>query len=196
MFVDELTEQDLLLESHLDQALTADEEAVVEARLQVEPELAEELAELRQERNVRQLVWRQMEPTALQGERFNQNLQERIAARDPWMRRVRGLRWAGAVAACLLIGFMSGYVNRGTLFGPEEAVNSSGNSSPVQMVSDTPTGHKGYRVSLVDESGQVVATQVFDTLEQAQEFANDVGRWQATRRQAQDGHVQMVADEF
>jgi len=96
------------------------------------------------------------------------------------------------VAACLLIGFMSGYVNRGTLFGPDEPANSS----QVQMVSDTPTGHNGYHVNLVDESGHVVATQTFDTLEQAQEFADDVGRWQVTRRQMQDGHVQLVAEEF
>lgn len=185
-------EQDQLLDSYLDQALTATESAGVEARLQMEPELAEQLAELRQQRALRQLVWRQMEPTPLQSERFNHRLNERIQSREPWLRRVRGLRWAGAVAACLLIGFMSGYVNRGTLFGPDEPASSS----QVQMVSDAPAGHRGYHVSLVDETGQVVATQSFDSLEQAREFAEDVGRWQATRRQVQDGHVQLVADEF
>jgi len=185
-------EQDLLLDSYLDSALTAQESAGVEARLQVEPELAEQLAELRRQRDLRQMVWRTMEPAPLQGERFNQRLKERIQAREPWLRRIRGLRWAGAVAACLLVGFMSGYVNRGALFGPDEPDHSS----HVQMVSDNSAGRNGYHVSLVDESGQVVATQTFDTLEQAQEFAEDVGRWQATRRQVQDGHVQLVADEF
>jgi len=185
-------EQDQLLDGYLDQALTQDESAELEARLQVEPELAEQLDELRRQRDLRQLVWRQMEPTLLQSERFNQRLKEKIQSRDPWRRRVRGLRWAGAVAACLLIGFMSGYVNRGTLFGPDEP----NHSSQVQMVSDAPAGHRGYHVSLVDETGQVVATQSFDSLEQAREFADDVGRWQATRRQVQDGHMQLVADEF
>jgi anti-sigma factor RsiW len=186
-------EQDQLLDSYLDQALTADESAELEARLQLEPELAGRLDELRHERNIRQKVWQLMEPTELQGEQFNDQLKAQIQARDPWLRRVRVLRWAGAVAACLLIGFMSGYVNRGTLFGPDVPAGTS----QVRMVSDTSDGgHRGYHVSLVDETGQVIATQTFDTLEQAQEFANDVGRWQATRRQAQDGHIQFVADQF
>lgn len=190
--MDEQIKQDQLLDSYMDQALTADEVAEVEARLQAEPELAEELAELRRQRAIRQMVWQTMEPASLQIERFNQHLKEEIQAHEPKVWRIRGLRWIGAVAACLLIGFMSGYVNRGTLFGPDEADNSS----QVPLVSDNSSGRNGYRVSLVDDSGRVVATQTFDTLQQAQEFAEDVGRWQATRRQVQDGRVQLVADEF
>ncbi|MCC7349072.1 MAG: hypothetical protein IT446_00755 [Phycisphaerales bacterium] len=190
--MDEPMEQDQLLDAHLDQALTAEESAGLESRLRVDMELAGRLEALRQERLLRQQVWQRMEPTELQTERFNDRLKQRMQTRDPWRQRAGVLRWVSAVAACLLIGFMSGYVNRGTLFGPDEPAGSS----RVRKVSDEAAGRRGYHVSLVDETGQVVATQTFDTLEQAQEFANDVGRWQATRRQAQDGHMQLVADEF
>jgi hypothetical protein len=42
-------------------------------------------------------------------------------------------------------------------------------------------------VALTDEAGNITAVQKFDNMEDARNFAADVGRWQARQQQIQQG---------
>lgn len=203
--MDELTDQDLeLLEAHLDGALPADTARDVEARLSVEPALVAEMVQLRAERAMRRAAWSALEPSPSQADAFAQRIcaqAEHAAAgsiRRPMVRWPLVIRWSGAVAACLLVGFMTGYIQPGR--GPA----STGQTMEPPMdrgslVATGPAGSTGsapspdYHVSLMDPSGRVLAEQRFGTLQQAHEFAEDVRSWQMRQyqNQAQDASDQL-----
>src|SRR5205823_3518867 len=54
----------------------------------------------------------------------------------------------------------------------------------------------GYQVTLRDQAGNVVGVQRFNTLEEAQEFVNDVNRMQSQHQQLRSGGARLVGDQF
>ena len=167
-----------LLEANLDGELSPDDRQRLLARLNAEPELSAALARISLEYGTRQAAWTQWEGTAAETERsvwrFERSIRPRRASRGS--RRLLG--WASAAAACLVC-FAAGWMGRGSV-----ATASPPTTQPAATPARAPLV---YQVALTDESGNIAAVQKFDTLDDAQAFAADVGRWQARQAQIQNG---------
>ena len=164
-----------LLEMLLDGELAAGQSEELSARLASEPNLAAELEKLRAERDVRSKMFLSLEG----GEEV---VVDRIlSAARPSGRagptRFR-IRYAMAAAACVIIGFLVGWM--GAMGGKS---NVSANPAP-------------YRVELVDESGQVMAVQKFASLEKAREFSDDIRQWQVIQERLLNGQVTRQSDKY
>ena len=174
-----------LLEGKLDGALSQAEEAELAARLSGEPELAQALEALRGERAMRAEYFAALEPAEGEASWLAERICAAAAAANAARRRRSelrwhlGLRWGSAVAACLLIGFIGGWIGRQHMHGVASGPVVSPGADVKTVVS--------YQVLLRDNSGQVVATQNFDTLEKAQAFERDVQSWQQQSEQLLKG---------
>jgi len=146
-----------LLEAMLDGELTDGQREELRARLEKEPKLAAELEQLREERKLREQMFSSLEG----GE-------EAVVERILITARMSGragptkirLRYAMAAAACVVVGFLIGWIG------------ATGGKSAAKA-SEAP-----YQVQIVDESGQVMAVQRFPSLEKAREFSDDLQQWQ------------------
>ena len=162
-----------LLEVFLDGESSPPEMGEVRGRLAVEPALAEALRNLQAERSVRSALFTAIEPAPAEVERFIGDVRATIRHREGRRVRFVWIRRAGALAACVLIGFSLGYSLR---WGDGEAVSRPQSNA---MTSSEAVA----RVAIRDETGAVVAMQEFESLEQAQRFSEDLQRWQ--ERQAE-----------
>ena len=200
-----MTDQDLeLLDQYLDGALSDDEERALETRLRAEPALAAELSRLKSDRDLRKLMWQGIETGV---ERSVQPLLMRVEAaldrRENWKMRIARFRVPAAAAACILVGFMAGWVGRTSpMAGPGGGAMARNDVEPNREIQfpgiSLPRGRAAtaYDVALKDEAGKVVAVQHFENLEKAREFADDLGHWQERQTQAQNGNVVLVGDRF
>ena len=191
-----ISDSDLeLLEARIDGALSSDESRALDARLGREPELAEALEAVLAERALRLGAFRALEPddagtAALAGGLCAAAFKSAIIRRptNRWRR-------PAAVAASLLI-FAGGWFGRART-RPSQALVDTRLVSPLPVVSSNVKTVLSYQVALTDETGRVTATQNFDSLEKAQDFARDVGRWQQRREELRNATAPVVvADRF
>jgi anti-sigma factor RsiW len=198
-----------LLMGYIDEELTAAEVARLEERLRQEPELAGALGRMSAEHAVRQAVWRSLEPAQPEALSLAEGV-SRSARRADWHRRLSRLsRVAVAAAACVALGFLAGWVGRGSAVAravtdvnePTAAprtVVASRTDHPEPRYASKDAGNVAsnaaaaepfvYQVALTDDDGNITAVQKFNNLEEARNFAADVGRWQARQQQIQEGH--------
>jgi hypothetical protein len=176
-----------LLEAHLDGALSPEEHERLTGRLCREAQLGDALAALRAERSVRRQAFSSFEPDPQAADAFASHAVALVEKQDRWRRTSRLLRRVSAVAAGFAIAFAGGWVARGS---------ASADPAPTVAASGTAGGPSSIQVALTDEQGNIVAVQQFDDLRQAAQFADDVGRWQARRRQVESGQVVPVSGEF
>jgi hypothetical protein len=54
----------------------------------------------------------------------------------------------------------------------------------------------GYEVAVTDEAGNIIGVQRFPTLQEAQEFRNDLSRLQQQKKQLQNGGVKLIGADF
>src|SRR5258706_6159510 len=169
-----------LLEALLDNELTAQQSEQLRTRLANEPELAAELEHLRAERTLRAEMFSSLEG----GE---EAVVERILAKvGPAVPDVSGragptrlrLKYAMAAAALIAIGFLVGWMG------------ATGGKSNVSA-SQAP-----YKVEILDESGQVMAVQKFQSLEKAREFSDDLQQWQIRQERLLNGQVTVESAKF
>ena len=184
-----------LLESYLDGELSPGEIADLDRRLRGEPELAGALGRMSAEYAVRRAVWASLEPGKSEATRVARGAG--ISARQLDRRRQLGKlsRLAGAAAACIAVGFLAGWVGRGNTAaradtGRQVATTGGAASAPAPQ---TPAEPYVYQVALTDEAGNITAVQKFDNLEDARNFAADVGRWQARQQQVEQGQTVMTS---
>lgn len=200
-----LTDQDLeLLEAYLDDALPADEVERAAHRLSEDLALLAALQSMRAERTARAAVFTSLEPTPAEADAIAKNI-IRAARRS----RLIGVGWrasqfAAAVAASILLGLGGGWfiwgrshVSPSQAF-PTVAVNNIPSVAP-QPVADSsianlPPGP--YQVALTDEHGNVLAVQKFNHLDEAKQFANDLGQAEERGQNVQNGKAMLVADHF
>jgi hypothetical protein len=193
--VSRVSEQDLeLLEAYLDGELSAQEAAEVRMRLAGDLHLSAELETLRAERAVRQSVFETYEPTELEAAAVVARVERQVMRRRGWDRLNRGLRWASAAAACIIVGFFVGSLGRDG--GGTPVVNDQLPQRPIRINNDHQSPSQPYFVRITDETGRVVAVQQFATYEQARAFVEDFGKWQQRQKQVRDGKVLMVGDRF
>jgi hypothetical protein len=200
------SETDLeLLETYLDDQLTAEEGDALRRRLASEPALVAAMDQLRQERELRREVYASME-----SDRGTDHVLRavRAAATREIVRggQMRILRRVSAAAACLVVGVLAGWMWRGgSAPQPSQpggtAVVSRPSNPNISLVEDggSPRGRSrvgGYNVSITDDFGRVLAVQHFDTLNEAREFSNDLGRWQNKQRQLRNSDIKLIGDEF
>jgi len=190
--VDTTTPDDdlVLLEAFLDEALDDAEAAGVRARLAGEPALAGALDELRAERAVRQGMFAAMEPGRAEADRFAAAVLDRVAEpRDGWVRRLAIVRWAAALAACVLVGLVLGaffYARYTSTPVAKNPAPNTGNVLPAGGGTDRAAGIV-FKVELRDRDGRVRAVQAFDSLDEAKAFSEELERWQRRQEQIHNG---------
>jgi hypothetical protein len=186
-----LSESDInLLDSYLDDALSASEVQSLDARLTEEPELASSLDSLRAERKARAAVLMTLTPSAQDAGQFSDTVIKSVRRREQTRWWMRNIRIGVSVAACLVIGFSVGWVGRGhgpiiqQVAKPLTPPNQEGGQA--QRVIDVPkapqTGQ--YQVALLDEKGKVIATHRFNKIEEVKRFADDLAQSQTRPHQA------------
>jgi hypothetical protein len=189
-----MTDRDLeLLDGYLDNALSSDELREVEDRLESDVLFIGELARLRADRELRGQVWRSMQPTEASVQTVMENIDAALERRDAWSWRLRNLRFAGAAAALILVGFATGWIGRhpGQLPAP-------GSNAAANLTDSGKSGisRQGFAVALKDETGRVVAVQYFDTREKAKTFEEQLNKWQDQQLQLQNGNMLLMGDRF
>ncbi|HWE96984.1 MAG TPA: hypothetical protein VG269_23685 [Tepidisphaeraceae bacterium] len=195
------SETDLeMLEAYLDDALSASEVVGLDRRLVTEPALAAAMQTMRGRRAVRLALFKSHEPDEASAEKLAE-LVIASAHRSAWHRKVaRVSRVVGMLAACMLVGFAAGWMGRG--HGPA-APMAAGGPHPAKaeghLVAHVPKpGEAGgmYQVALTDENGNVIAIQKFNRVEDARQFADDLGQYEARRQQVEEGRPMLISDRF
>lgn len=199
-----------LLESYLDDELTSVQVDDLRGRLSQEPALATLLNELRIERDARSEIFSSFEPSDHSVDLLMRNIHREVNRNLLMERFTRGVRVFGAVAACVAMGFVGGYLVRGnsvapTTITPEKTalvssdIPSGADGQIVWNTNQTPTTTRdpnGYLVSFSDDQGNLIGSQRFKTLNEAREFMRDFQLRQQQHKQLQNNGVKMVADEF
>lgn len=203
-----VSETDLeLLETYLDDQLSAEEGDALRRRFASEPALVGAMDQLRQERELRRGVFASME---IDGGTDQVVRAVRAAATKEIVRgtRMRIWRQVSAAAACLLVGTFAGWLARGPASAPTgpsdtRVVANDPHASPnpnISLIDDEPNERRsargGYNVSITDDFGRVLAVQHFDTLNEARQFSNDLGQWQNKQRQLRNSNIKLIGDEF
>ncbi|MGA3067313.1 MAG: hypothetical protein ABSF29_10745 [Tepidisphaeraceae bacterium] len=194
-----------LLESYLDGELPMSECEGLWRRLAVESELSKELDRLRADGAVRQIVFSSLEPSDESLAQLHRNIFKGARRQTLQATYNRYVRVIGTVAACLMFGFAFGWWghDRYPNFAHGWINGSSGGSmadmglgiTPVRAPAvAAPTGK--YVVNVRDGSGQVIATQQFDTFEEARQFADDFAKSQASHSATHDVPAVPVGDKF
>ncbi len=213
-----------LLEAHLDGELSSVDERMLLGRLEADHELAAELTSIRSDRSVRTDVFDSLEPDDLTVSRLISSVQKQIT-RDSVRDSVRGdrmriLRYIASAAAVVVFSFSAGWLGKARVAGvnqgppANETVAKRDDSAPSDEanpivgteVMNTLRPHEpadntaaenptGYQVNLTDPFGHVVATQHFNTLEEAREFSEDVTRWQR-QQQMRNAEPILLKDQF
>jgi hypothetical protein len=165
---------------------------------------------LRAEREVRQQIWRGLEPREHEVATLVSNVQREIRSSEMWSRRARALRYVSGLAACIVIGFIFG---RFLPYGPNAPQPDRGSgvvfdsgTGPVQEVADTHAMNGGgggarprpgeFKVLLTDSIGRVIAEQRFNTLDEAREFTDDLNRLQNRTRPIRVSDTIFKKDQF
>jgi len=176
-----LNDSDLeLLTSYLDGQLPTSECEGLWRRMAVEPELAHELELLRDDMQTRELVWQSMEPSDRSLAITESTIFRGAKRLDIRYMMNNVFRIGSAAAAFLLIGFSVGSYRHPVMTPAASPSSPMANIAPASII-NTPvstTPHK-YIVRVKDDAGHVVATQEFNSLEEAQHFAEDLARSQA-----------------
>lgn len=176
-----------MLEAYLDDALPEGEVEQVRQRLQGNSELVGVLEQLRSERTMRKALYASFEPDVAAVDHLVRQVRHAVNRERRRSGILRSLRYVAAAAACVTIGF----VGRGMFTGPNSAP-----TNPTDKPGVAVERIASYQVTLRDETGKVVAVQRFDSIEQAQEFANDLSRWQNRSERLASGKFVVTADRF
>jgi anti-sigma factor RsiW len=183
-----------LLETYLDGELPQRESESLWRRLADEPELSAELEHLRAERAVRQAVFASMEPSELLVSQTQASIARATRRRHILSIVNKALTATVAAAACILFGFAVGWLGHDKFPATLGAASGAG----VQVVDTHGSAASGgnYVVNVRDDSGHVVASQTFGSLQEARDFAEDVSRSQVRHHDLHDSPVVPVSDQY
>ena len=187
------------LEASLDGELSAGEEDALRGRVESDPEWSAALELLREERGVRAAAFRSFEPSDAVAKRVAMRLKGAIDREQVWGRRWSKLRIGSAAAACIVVGFIVGWVGRGSGAGGHQDANlflaTGTNGSPVAGSLRNPTGPTVVSFPIRDQHGNVIGYQKFDSPQRANEFIDDLTRQQQRHeQQLQNGNLTYTSD--
>jgi anti-sigma factor RsiW len=190
------------LERLLDDDLSPAEAEVLRRRLSSEPALAAALDQVEAERASRRDVWRSLEPTDAEAagveSRFQSAVRRQERADGLRNRLTRFTRVAAAAAACAAL-FLAGWFARARVAPPAGVADRLAAPTPSALVRHAGTSEaagSSFHVVLTDQAGAVIATQQFERMDEAREFADDLARMQAEQRAVQRNEVMLISDEF
>jgi hypothetical protein len=204
---DEQLEQ---LEAYMDGELPSEQEGDLLRRLAAEPELAAAMATLRAEREARGAIWQSYEPSDAAVQRLVHKVEQAVDRHYVWANRFARWRIPSAAAACIVFGFLFGWVGRSNSYQPGipggatlVAENSTTAPQPMQAPFATPglTTVNNQRTHLVpapvdlpivNEYGQRVGVQRFNSIEEAGAFVEDLSRYQRTQEKVINGNVTLT----
>lgn len=187
-----------LLEAYLDDALSPTQVQHVSLRLLAEPELAAAMHELRAHRVLRMAAWRSVEPTDVDAAAVARHVAT-YARRDARRRAIREIVRIGSAVAAAITVFLAGWFLRSSASPgvlAQETRGPAGATSRTAPIRAGPASASGFQIAILDESGNVIAVQKFAKLEEARQFAGDVLRYEARRREVQDGDAVLISDHF
>lgn len=201
-----LTDDQLeMLESYVDGELPAGDEDALRQRLEQDSALASALEQLRGERELRAAVWQSYEPDAATVARLVAKVDAAVDRHTVWAYRLARYRVPFAAAACVLIGFMVGWLGRGSgtnSFMPAGGGMDGGNQTvvsipaPVNPGLANATAGNGVELPIYNENNQQVGVQRFKSVEDAARFIEDLTRWQKMQEQIrQQGNVNTNGSE-
>ena len=168
-----------LIEAYLDDALSAEEVERLDRRLTSEPDLAETLHAQRTSRAFRLAAFQSETPQDAEAKQLSDLIIAEVFRRQRMRIVSRWLRIGGAVAACILFGFVAGWLGRGRA----ELENPDSNLRALHAdLTVDPIGV--YQVSFTDDSGNVIAQQTFSHYEQARRYADDLAGYEARPKSA------------
>ena len=188
-----VSEQDLeQLESYVDGELTTTEEDALRARMAIEPMLAETMKAVRADREIRMAVWRGYEPSEDAIRRLVARVDAAVDRNTVWAYRLRAIRRASAVAACVVFGILLGRVgNQGALIpgapDPSSVAQTTGLPGAPTMVSTNPVEYPIY-----SQDGRPVAMQRFQSVREAQDFVEELNRFRTAQEQLRRGNGQIL----
>jgi anti-sigma factor RsiW len=193
-----------LLDSYLDGEMPMSECEGLWRRLAVEPELSAELDRLRAESAVRQIVYSSLEPADEILAQIQRNILKGARKQSLMATYNRYVRVIATVAACLLFGFAFGWWghDRYPMFAHGWLTGSGNNSiatigSPFTIAPVAPAAPQGkFIVNIRDGSGNVIATQQFNTYDEAKQFVDDYSKSQAARNDTHGTPAAPVSDKF
>ena len=186
------TDHDLeLLEAFADGELGEQDDQALRARLASEPQLGALLEAVRADRAVRAQVFTSFEPNDAAVERLIARIHGSVNRNTMWAARLSKLRVATSAAACVMIGLLIGRVAYRT---PPASTNVP--SGPMSVVEVPPSqGSAGgvtnvnapVQFRIVDANNQPVTLQPFNSAREAQEFIEDLRRWEQRQEQIRRG---------
>ena len=183
-------EQDLeQLEAYVDGELSTGEEDALRARMQAEPILAEAMRRVRADRDIRMAVWKGYEPNEASVARLIANVDAAVDRNTNWAYTLRNLKRVSAAAACIVFGVLIGRVgNQDAMMpnGPIANVSGGRNVPGPTMVSNP------IEFPIVNERGQAVGVQRFQSMREAQEFLDELNRFHRMQEQIRNGGGQIL----
>lgn len=186
-----LSEQDYeLLEAYADGELSTAAEDALRERLSAEPAMAAAMASVRADRDVRLMVWKSCEPTEQAVQRLVARVDQAVDRETSRSYRLHTVQRWGAAAACILIGIMIGRVgnNLGSPF------NGSAGQVPGGVTNVSNPLPLEYPI--VNEYGQPVAVQRFNSAKEANDFFEELTRWQQAQEQIRRGQAVPMTERF
>src|SRR5262245_58498502 len=204
-----VSETDLeLLETYLDDEMSAEDGDALRRRLASEPALAHAMDQLRQDRALRQQVFGAMEPAERQTmaatDTIVRSLRQAATREVAWSERLRIVRQISAAAACIVVGLLVGWFAHSRI-EPTQPIAANdegslvfpgGSANATEVVNASRRSPGGFNVQITDDAGRVLAVQHFDTLSEAREFSNDLSRWQNRQRQMRGSDIRLIGDDF
>jgi hypothetical protein len=186
-----------LLETYLDGELSTHEEDALRQRMAGDPALAAAMETVKAEREVRALVWKSCEPTEASIRRLISRVDAAVDRHTVWAYRLSKLRIASAAAACIVLGILIGRVGNsgpGSPEGPGLAQLNHGQQGIPGQPGITNVSAP-VELPIVDESGQSMGVQRFRTTSEANEFFEDLSRFQRQQEQIRNGGGNMIQSE-
>jgi anti-sigma factor RsiW len=204
------------LEAYMDGELPAEQEGELLRQLAGEPELAAAMAALRAQRDGRNAVWHSFEPDDAAVQRVMMRIESAIDRHNVWAHRLARWRIPSAAAACILLGFLFGWVGRSTTPQDSNAVGGAmlvsqapqpsaqgGTVQPNlpnpnlttvnnQITRTAPAAAAPVKLPIVDEYGRQVGVQEFRSVEEATRFVDDLNRWQHAQEKVINGNVTLT----
>src|SRR5688572_20499039 len=167
-----VTEQDLeQLEAYVDGELSTTDEDALRARIAAEPILGEAMRRVRADRDIRIAVWKGYEPGEAAVTRLIARVDAAVDRNTNWSYKLVTLKRVSAAAACIVLGVLIGRAGNQGAMMPTSPVGTVANGSGVRgptMVSNP------IEFPIVNEQGQPVAVQRFQSHREAQEFFEEL----------------------
>jgi anti-sigma factor RsiW len=187
-----------LLEAYLDGELPAEESATLRQRLQGDLALASAMESLSSDRLSRIAAFRSFEPSEAVAQRVVMRIEGAVDRESIWSGRLSKLRAVSAAAACILVGFIVGWVGRGTGANGQQDnlfLANGTSANPVVAPPAAANGPTAVSFPIRDQHGNVLGYQRFDSPQRANEFIDDLTRLQQRQQQQlQSGNLTYTSE--